>query len=62
MSITCVIITQVVRESDYAKVIEPGQYAVYAGGALPTDNKRQNFVIMSSFAVGGDETPLSKCT
>ena len=53
---------QVVRESDYAEVIEPGQYAVYAGGALPTDNKRQNFVIMSSFAVGGDETPLSKCT
>ena len=58
MRITC----QVIRDSDYAEVIEPGQYGIYAGGAQPTDNKRQNFVIMSSFFVGGVETLLSQCT
>ena len=53
---------QVVRESDYAEVIEPGQYIVYAGGSQPGDDKAPANVLMGSFEVGGDETPLSKCT
>ena len=53
---------QVVRESDYAEVIEPGQYVVYAGGSQPGDDKAPANVLSGSFQVGGDETPLSKCT
>ena len=56
----CII--QVVRESDYAEVIEPGQYVVYAGGSQPGDDKAPANVLSGSFQVGGDETPLSKCT
>ena len=53
---------QVVRETDYTEVIEPGQYTVYAGGSQPGDSKAPAKVLMGSFEVGGDETPLTKCT
>ena len=53
---------QVVRESDYAEVIEPGQYVVYAGGSQPGDSRAPANVLMGSFEVSGDETPLSQCT
>ena len=53
---------QVVREGDYAEVIEPGQYVVYAGGSQPGDDKAPANVLMGSFEMGGDETPLSQCS
>ena len=56
------VTVQVVRESDYAEVIEPGQYDVYAGGGQPGDSKAPANVLMGSFSVTGDETPLSQCS
>ena len=62
-SMCCHLIhVQVVRETDYAEVIEPGQYIVYAGGSQPGDSKAPANVLMGSFDLGGDETPLSQCT
>lgn len=62
MVLSLVVMKQVVRENDYAEVIEPGQYAVYAGGSQPGDNKAPAAVLMGSFEVSGEETPLSQCT
>ena len=42
-------------------MIEPGQYVVYAGGSQPGDDKAPANVLMGSFEVDGDETPLSQC-
>lgn len=62
MNLIIVVIIQVVRESDYAEVIEPGQYVIYTGGSQPGDDKAPANVLMGSFEVGGDETPISQCT
>ena len=35
---------------------------MYAGGSQPGDDKATANVLMGSFNVGGDETPLSQCT
>ena len=35
---------------------------MYAGGSQPGDDKAPANMLNGSFEVGGDETPLSKCT
>ena len=50
-----------VREEDYAEVIEPGQYAVYVGGHQPADTKAVGNVLAGSFVVVGPTTPLTSC-
>lgn len=57
-----VLCLQVVRESDFAEVIEPGMYIVYAGGSQPGDGNAPSNVLASSFSIVGDATPLSKCS
>jgi len=52
----------VVQDSDYAEVIEPGVYMVYAGGSQPGDVNAPSNVLKGSFTIVGDTTPLSHCS
>ena len=52
---------QVVRDEDFAEVIEPGEYAVYVGGHQPTDTKAVGNILAGSFVVVGSITPLNSC-
>ena len=51
----------VVRDEDFAEVIEPGEYAVYVGGHQPTDTKAVGNILAGSFVVVGSITPLNSC-
>lgn len=57
-----IIFLQVVQDSDYAEVIEPGVYMVYAGGSQPGDVNAPSNVLKGSFTIVGDTTPLSHCS
>ena len=52
---------KVVREEDFAQIIEPGFFDLYVGGHQPSDTDGPSNILKSTFNVIGDTTLFSEC-